>query len=188
MKITPIDHGLDLQASDLVRGEGLHISTVYNDLYQHLEPKRFPKGGTPNPVSMAMGTAWEKHLEYLLAKNGVSASRPKEFRTEEGIYFSPDLILFNGHARVGEIKLTSMSARDLPTEPTTVLPGKVNKWLTQMMAYALKLGVGHARLYGLFLHEPYNPQLRAFDIEFTDRELQENWSMLMNHARARKML
>lgn len=188
MKITPVEHGLDLQASDLVRSLGLHVSDIYTALYQHLEPKRFPVDGKPNSVLMAMGTAWEKHLEYLLEKNGVNASRPKEFLSEEGVAFSPDLLVFNGHARVGEIKLSSMSARDLPTEPTTMFPQKCNKWLTQLMAYALQLGVGHGRLYALFLHNPHDPQFRVFDFEFTDRELKENWDMLMNFARARKML
>lgn len=188
MKIIPVDHGLDLQASDLVRSPGLHVSDIYTGLYQCLEPKRYRKDSQPNPVLMAMGTAWEKHLEYLLLKNGINASRPAEFRSEEGIYFSPDLIIFNGETRIGEIKLTSMSARDMPTEPTTCFPGKMSKYLTQIMSYALKLGVEHARLYVLFLHQPHDPQFRCYDIEFTDQELRDNWSMMMNFARSKGML
>jgi hypothetical protein len=188
MRVTPIPHGLDLLKSELVRGEGVHASGIYNDLYKSLEPGRFKEGEGPNPVLMMLGTAFEKHFEYLLRLNGVDAKRPREFISPEGIYYSPDLLIFNGEARVGEMKLTSMGLKECPKEETNWLPQKFDKYLTQMKFYAIHQGLSHARLYVCSIRQPWNPELMAFDIEFTDRELQENHQMLVNHAKLRGML
>lgn len=185
MIVTPVELDIDLLASDLVRSPGVHASDIYGDLYKHLDPKRYDYGdGPPNAVLMALGTAWEKHLEYLLTKNGlVHVERPEEFMSPEGIAYSPDLIFFNGVTRLGEIKYTSMSADDMPTEPTNVLPSKLDKYLTQMKLYAFWLGLHDGWLCILFNHKPWAPEIRVFDLEWNDRELEENHAMLMNHAR-----
>lgn len=136
MIVTPVlDHGIDFLASDLVRSPGLHASEVYGDLFKQLEPKRYDirdkVTGEPldwNPVLLAIGTAWEKHFEYLLAKAGIVVERPDEFMSEDGIAFSPDLIQFNGVTRIWEIKYTSMSTKDLPVVETNCLPPKFDKY------------------------------------------------------------
>lgn len=187
MRVTPVlDHGIDFSASDLARSGGLHASDVYGDLYKHLEPKRYDFGeGPPNALLMALGTAWEKHFEYLLAKSGYVTERPGEFFSPppESIAFSPDLLQFNGVTRLWEIKYTSMSAKDLPTEETNSLPPKFNKYDCQMKLYAYWLGLYHGCLAVVLNHEPWNPQFRMFHLEWNDRELQENHAMCMNHAR-----
>src|SRR5262245_48994017 len=110
MIATPDPKELDFLVSDLERSPGIHASDIYGDLFEFLDPKRYKFEGPPNPLLLALGTAWEKHLEYLLERNGINAYRPGEVMSLDGIPFSPDLIIFNGHTRVGEIKLTSMSA------------------------------------------------------------------------------
>ncbi len=184
MIITPIPHSLDLLKSDLVRSPGLHASTIFGDLYKELDPKRYDYGDEPaNPLLLALGTAWEKHLEYLLEANGVVVERPTEFMSPEGIAYSPDLIFFNGVTRVGEIKYTSMSAKDMPTEPTNNLPPKLDKYLHQMGLYAYWLGVSNGWLAILFNHQPWMPELRVFDIHWTERELRDYHTMTINHAK-----
>ncbi len=67
MIVTPVQHGLDMLASDLVRSPGLHASDIYGGLAKALYPKRYDYGDKPpNPLLLALGTAWEKHFEYLL--------------------------------------------------------------------------------------------------------------------------
>ncbi len=187
MIVTPVlDHGIDFLASDLVRSPGLHASDIYGDLYKHLEPSRYDYGDEPpNPVLMALGTAWEKHFEYLLHKAGYKTERPGEMFSPppESVAFSPDLLQFNGVTRVWEIKLTSMSIKDWPEEPTNGLPPKANKYQTQMMLYAHWLGIRHGVLAVVLLYKPFDPQFRMFNLEWSDRELQENHAMVMNHAR-----
>lgn len=186
MIVTPVlDHGIDFLASDLVRSPGLHASDIYGDLFKHLEPKRYDFGdGPPNPLLMALGTAWEKHFEYLLAKSGIVVERPGEFMAPppDNCAFSPDIIQFNGVTRLWEIKYTSMSEKDVPTKPTNHLPPKFNKYDCQMKLYAYWLGLSHGCLAVVLNHKPWDPQFRMLHLEWNERELEENYRMCRNHA------
>lgn len=187
MRITPIPHGLDVSLSNLVRSGGLHMSDIYGDLYRDIEPKRYARGGASNPMSMALGSAWENHLEFLLEKNGVKVFRPGELFTPEGIAYSPDGILEDDE-RLAEYKFGSMSTKDWPDEPCSSLPPRFNKWLCQIKAYLYHLEMSRARLYFMSVYRPFDPDFRVLDIEFTARELAENWQMLHNHALHKGML
>ena len=190
MKITPVDApDVDLLKSDLVRSPGVHMSEIYSSLYAELEPKRYGSGEPPNPLLLAMGTAWELHFERLLmasAPPGVSISRPAEFMNEDGIAFSPDLLISNGDLRVGEMKLTFQSSAEDISAP------KFSKWIVQMQAYCHGMETPHARLYVLFVNGDYKtqrwPQLKIWDFTFTARELHDNYQMLLNHAKRRGLL
>ena len=189
MKITPNTESIDLLKSDLVRSPGLHMSECYGSLYAELEPKRY--GGTtpPNPLLLALGTAWEKHFEQLLissAPPGVNISRPVEFMNADGIAFSPDLLISNGELRVGEMKLTFQSSAEDISAP------KFSKWIVQMQAYCHGMETPHARLYVLFVNGDYKtqrwPQLKIWDFTFSERELRDNYTLLLNHAKRRGLL
>lgn len=181
MKIVPVDHDLDLAVSQLPRSPGLHISDVYNSLYQKLEPKRFT-GDTPDPLRLELGLALEQILEEGLKHR--LAERPGEFITTlagRPVAYSPDLFLFNHLFRIGEIKLTYMSNRQGITHP------KFDKWFTQMKAYCHATETPYARLYACFVNgdyrPPFQPSLKAWDIEFTKRELMDEWMMLAQHVK-----
>lgn len=188
MKIVPVAHGLDLLASDLVRSPGLHMSHIYESLFKQLEPKRYAGEYKPSPVMTAVGTAWEKHLEFLLTKAGVKVFRPGELVTPSGIAYSPDSIIDNN--RLAEYKVAWwMSSTDMPRKPASSFPPKFDKYVCQMESYNFNLEMNLARLYVLFIQgRGKDPELLVYDIEFTARELQTNWSMMMNHARQRKLL
>lgn len=188
MIVTPTSKNLDFLASDLQRSPGVHASDIYGDLYAFLEPKRYAHDSPPNPLLLALGTAWEKHLEYLLEKNGVRATRPGELISPEGIAYSPDLIIFNSVTRCGEIKMTSMSAKEWPGEETDTLPQKAEKYLCQLKLYCYWLELQHGWLGVLLNYQPWDPQFRAYDLTFTPRELQENYLTCMNHAKHRGLL
>jgi hypothetical protein len=198
VKVVPVKHGLeDLVGKNppgYVRGVGLHMSEIYNDLYQDLEPKRYQRGTSPDMLRMEAGLALEAILEEGLKKR-LCGERPGEFTDEDtGIIFSPDLVVFNGSTRVGEMKLTWLSSREMPRTPSNNLPPKFSKYTTQMMAYCRCLDTPYARLIGFFINGSYDrkrglaPELLAWDIEFTSRELDENWKMLINHAKRKGML
>jgi len=187
MIVTPIPVTIDLLKSDLVRSPGLHASDIYGPLFAELD-KRYAYDGPPNPLLLALGTAWEKHFEYLLIANGIKVERPEEFMSPEGIAYSPDLIIWNGIARLGEIKYTSMSAKDFPTEVSNGFPPKADKWTCQMMLYAHWLGIDVGWLAAIFNAKPWDPDLRLFDITWTQRELTDNHTMCMNYARHKGLL
>ena len=192
MKLTEIDHGLDLAkpSAGYVRSPGLHMSDIYNDLYRELNPARYDKrdkDGNPLPFDSTraeFGTAFEEVLEDAMSGRLLGA-RPGEERTPEGIIYSPDHYLFNGQFRLGEFKATWMSSRYGLHDP------RFDKWFTQMKSYCHNIETPYARLYSFFVNGDYTthqPQLRAWDIEFSGRELRDNWDMMMRHARKRGML
>lgn len=186
MKYRSVDHELErpLVPPSEGRSLGLHVSDIYNDLYQQIDPKRFNPDRPPNPYKLALGLAWEQYLEQALVRAGVNAERPGEF-LYKGLSFSPDLFVVNGHDRIGEIKLTWMVEVDDLEDP------KFDKWLTQIKAYCYATGIPRAVLYVYFVNGRGRfgePSLRAFELEFTARELEENWRTLTNHARRRNML
>lgn len=202
MQIVPIEHGFAelLGHSFGSRTPGLHISQIYGGLYEELEPTRFVKGSIPDPLRLEAGLAFESILEEGL-KQRLCGGRPGEIVSEEGIICSPDLIVFNGSTRVGEIKLTWMSSREVPREACNSFPPKFSKYFCQMLSYCHVLEVSEAQLIGFFINGKYEfikqrdgssipsgPELLAWNITFTAREIRENWTMLMNYARQRKLL
>lgn len=193
MKVIPTVLELDLTFNKSERTPGLHMSDIYGSLYKKLEPNRYGRGDIDKATKdayMVVGLSLEEMLEEglraRLAESG--GGRPGEFVTTEGIIYSPDLIIFNSHTRLGEIKLTWMSSREVPREPANGFPPKFDKYFTQMMAYCYHLETSHARLIACFVNGDYDkrkgmkPELLAWDLEFTSRELKENWAMLKNHA------
>ena len=171
------------------------MSAIYNDYYQDQEPERFVKGTEPSPVLMGLGLSLEVALEGALKER--MFERPGEFTTPEGIAFSPDLIGFNGSAILGEMKLTWMSSREMPREPGyRSFPPKFDKWMTQMKCYGHHLEMPNQRLYALFVngaypgrdYSKYRPELLAWDIEFSLREMKEEWQRMLAHAKFKRMI
>ena len=190
MIITPVPLGNELLYPQTKgRSVGLHASDIYGALYQELEPKRF-KGGSPDPLRIILGLALERALAEVLAEVW-GWQRPDEFKTVEGIAFSPDGLLYrdDGDLVVGETKLTWKGSRDVPRESATSFPSGFDHYMTQVMFYADSLGTPHARLLVYFVNGTGRaPELLAWDIEFTARELQENRSMLLNFGKSKGML
>ena len=96
--------------------------------------------------------------------------------------------MFNGVFRLGEFKLTWMSL----SRSKGLRDPKFDKWFCQMKAYCYHLGTQHARLYAFFVCGDYTDMSPQFpppwDIEFTQKELQEEWNTLLRHARKKGML
>jgi|AP59_1055472.scaffolds.fasta_scaffold133050_1 hypothetical protein len=167
------------------------MSDIYGSLYKALEPKRYNQrlAESTRDAYQAAGLSFEEMLEEGLRNR--LASKPGELVSEEGIICTPDLVVFNGETRVGEIKLTWMSSREVPRDVANSFPPKFDKYFTQIMAYCHVLETPHARLLAFFVNGDYKPpvpELLAWDIEFSRQELDENWSMLLNHAKAEGML
>lgn len=122
--------------------------------------------------------------------------RPKKLRKSGcgcvcggGVYYNVDLIIENGHTRVGEIKLNSMSAKGAPWELGETYSGfdkKFDKYFTQLKNYCFHVGTCYGRLYMFSMREMVNfnePKIfRAWDIEFTEHELFEEWAWVRAHG------
>lgn len=190
------------------RTPGVHMSDLYNSLYQDIEPKRYDKSRPMDPLRIIAGLALERAFERtLIHELGplLGGERPGEFETEDGLPFTPDLIIVEPQVgfRLGEIKCTWMSARDCPIspaqadqweldkkfvswdgkDPDVTFPPKFDKYFTQMKVYCYHIGIVHARLFIFFVngcYAPPKPILLSWDFEFTPRELHEEWIMVKN--------
>lgn len=214
MNLTYFPHDLKLNtnAEGYVRTPGLHMSDIYGSLYKELMPERYDKEGGPDEIAMEYGSAFEEELEESIAnsfrrRTTGGSDRPGEFAalsngrvvpvgTPKSIIFSPDHFFYNGVTRLGEFKSTRMTiAKGLHEK-------KFDKWFCQMMAYGKPLKMPQQRLYALFINGtgkweehkvpgigllPPGPLLLAWDVIFAQRELDNNWSMLMRHATKKGM-
>lgn len=201
MIVTPFDHGLNIAPEDTKRSKGVHMSSLYGDLYSDLEPDRFVRGTKPAPALLAVGLALEQYTERLLLAADIDAHRPPEFRTpdEYGIAFSPDLLISNGILKGGEIKATFMSARDWPTEVSRYLPEKADRYVTQCKSYGHNLEIPDWVLYVWFLKGKWEKKLpngedsplsdfRAYHLTFTAKEMRDEYSMLIRHGKRKGLL
>lgn len=188
MKVKPIELTFDLAMSDPNRSKGLHVSEIYGSYYQETEPGRYRKDGKPPDLLMAIGLAVEQYLEKVLVANGMLCERPGELRSPEGIYFSPDLVMLPTADRLGEIKYTLMSSKVGPTHK------KFAKYLTQGKIYCYWTGIPRIRYFVLHgmgdwnRRKPPMPVLNVWDVDFTARELRDEYKLLMNHARTTGLL
>jgi hypothetical protein len=202
MIITEIDFDLDLEAATGVplapqgpRTAGLHASDIYGGLASKLDPERFPADSKPPVISMAIGLAWEQWLERTLIGMGEAVARPPEQVVLLGktpCYYSPDLIVVNGKTRIGEIKTTRLSSKSGIEGP------KMDKYHAQAMLYCHWSEIPYARFYVLFLHGSYGfmkkkslpggqsegvPEFRVYDVEYSQRELNDNHDTHFQFAR-----
>lgn len=189
-----------LGQSDAPRSrDRLHLSDIYKDLMQGLQPKRF-RGGPMNMAKVETGLVMENMLERGLAEKFATV-RPGELVSDEGIYMSPDGV--NPTFGCGEeYKCTWASSRirDNGTTPYTDEYGMPNvkymHWFFQMKGYAKWLQTDSFLMRVLHVNGDYEripgvglqPQFLTHRVWFSQDEIEDNWSMLMRHARTRKMM
>lgn len=224
MLITSIHHGLDPSHSYGVRGDGRHMSDLYGAYYEQLEPGRYGKSKDQSPPRerWGIGMAFEEMLEEGLAARVFNTNdkeeviRPGELETHHtaqckrseskrtygcgcwcggGVLYNPDLFIFNGLTRVGEIKLNSMSAKGVPWklgETYTGFDAKFDKFTCQMKLYCYHAKTPYGRLYSFSVREMvyFNEPgiFRAWDVDFLQHELDEEWSMMLHFGRQEKLL
>lgn len=157
----------------------LHVSDIYTDLEKSLFAKDSSADMT-NPLWAEFGFLWESVLSRALAEH--CSERPGEVELD-GIVGSPD-----GYdpdtGVVDEYKSTWKSIRNAH-------PENVWKWMVQVKAYCKMLGANVVRFHVLYINGDYKgsgPLYRSYLFSFTDQEIDENWSMLVNHAKMKGWL
>jgi hypothetical protein len=132
-------------------------------------------------VRMAIGMAWEQwYLPKLIEKY-----QPGELECE-GIFLtidgeSRDLVLADEDC-VHEVKTTSKS---INTTGHIAEPNPKNwMWLMQCKAYCKARGVRFIYLHILYLYgdysRPFKPKLHVWRIEFTQQEIDQAWSLILD--------
>ncbi len=182
------------------RSEGLHLSTIYGDFMSQIQPKRFDRSKPLNPQVLEPGLVFENMLERGLAEKFATV-RPGELVSPEGIIMSPDGV--NPTLMAGEeYKFTRMSSRPMKgaatpyTDEYGMPRDKFVHWFIQMKGYAKWLQTNRFLLRVLHINgewdrrtpNGFSPQFHSHVIHFSNQEIDENWAMLVNHARNRGML
>lgn len=155
------------------RTPGLHLTDVLSFLEQRLDAAL---GRGRRPVrdrdawehAAAVGFMWE---DWVLARSPCDLI---QFETEmDGVLLSPDG-LDTASGTLWECKFTWKSIARSPPDGNW-------RWMAQVMAYCLALRAQRALLAALYVcgdYRPPAPQMVFLDLEFTQRELLENWRMV----------
>ena len=194
MIVTPIDAeplypGRILSQADeegLTRSPGLHLSQIYRDIEQTIKPKDEWCSQEELAFFAAGGFLWERVFSLAHAEAVASGDliRPGEFELD-GIIGSPDMIRVSDWT-LQETKMTWRSVRKFES-----LERYFWAWLVQVKGYSKMIGTNTAEIHAFFVAGDWRPPIpcvKSVRLEFSDRELHENWSMLVNHSRRRGWL
>lgn len=164
------------------RSPGLHGSDLIKHVLMHWDPKRFGGEVTEETrQAWLVGFAFEEMVGAALAR---IASRGSKDITQleiekEGVYWTIDCFDFSTW-RVREYKSTEMSSK------WPLNNYRFWHWVIQVKAYCYVADTKEAELYALFMRGDYKEKrkdLKGWLLRFSERELEENWVMLMNAKR-----
>lgn len=142
-------------------------------------------------LRMSIGLAWE---QWYISQIAEISGQPGEMHVD-GIYMTPDgesidvLLTPSGPQHIitcHEVKATYKS-----TKTVGDLTGQW-MWLAQTKGYCMGMGTRIAYLHVLFLcgdyKYPITPQLHRWRIEYTQEELEENWTLMQDYLRHRRFM
>lgn len=168
------------EGADPIRTQGVHLTDIIRDIMESSGMSKTISGASwgRDQLNMAaeIGFLWEDVLEMALKER--LPCRIGEIEVD-GITMSPDGIEeYEGEAILSEYKLVWSSSNRNPADNW--------KWMAQTKGYCYGLGLRRVRMYNLYLNGDWRgtgPKPKGFLIDFTDLEIQENWEMIVGHAR-----
>jgi hypothetical protein len=197
--ITPAKVTIKLPSPDVPRGVGVHASGIIRNIAVEMGILKADQAEEVNLVDtrvitdevaiirMAIGLAWEEwYIKNILYHEGV-VKHPGEMKLD-GVHMTPDgesVDTIKGKTAlvIHEVKATYKSTNTV---------GDVTKewmWLTQIKCYCKGAKTRYGKLHTLFLcgdyKFPIRPIPRAWDIEFTQKEIDDNWSLMTDYRDAR---
>lgn len=187
MNVVKFDPGPLVLADDPDRPKGLHVSHIIHDLCVTVDPKRYGGDEGLPWLKITAGLALEQQIEKVLSVAIPGGFRPGPIK-KDGIWMSPDAVAMDPW-RIREFKLTWYSLKTKPCpEHDVYWP-----WRVQMMAYCIGIESQIAELWPFHVNGDYpvgapSPKLEPMVITFSEQELVENWTMLVNQAKYRGWL
>lgn len=156
---------------------GVHVSSLIGSIEEQLRMRSsepFPDGY----LFAIAGIAWEGWVRSRLGEEEQGYIWQLEAETD-GITGTLDALDVRDpeNLEVIECKLNWMSPnKDMSS---------VWKYQCQIKAYCYMVGATTARMY--IYHVQFPPVIRVLRFGFSERELDDNWTMLVNAARAKEM-
>lgn len=192
MNETDITVQYPFQFKSVDRPAGVHLSDIIKALTKELFPKDWYDESKLGAAEFARvrlqweaGLMWEDALALGLGTRYAPRWEPKQ--TAEGIWLSPDGVQIDqdrGYNVIHEYKYTSMKSDKSPKG--------VIRWLWQVKAYCLHFAAMEAVFHVFYARgnyqPPFMPEYKVWRCEFTPQELIDNWTMLVNFARAKGMI
>ncbi len=186
------------------RSAGLHLSQITGDILLTLDPEKYRTKEGPDEgkwMNFLTGLIFERALELAWLDKEFEGNfrpgliRPGEFKLD-GVIGTPDAFDTDYHVlgevgRPEEYKCTKNSCRQDVTDR------KFWMYWVQLKAYAKMMGVHSGALWILFINGNYSrddsdPEagyvIKGWEDTWTDLELDENWNMILRHARKRGWL
>jgi hypothetical protein len=181
VEIPVVINSVDYAHETHTRSAGLHVSTVISSFER--ENMGIFKGEGMDAQALEeyrmLGFLFERVLYDIIFKDE-NIQRLGEFE-HDGLILTPDAINL-GRGRGVESKATFRSMKNDVLDMT----GEFATWWMQMMAYAKALGINLWDLWVLFIRGDYGkngrPQMRHWEIEFEQWEVDLNWRRIKNHA------
>lgn len=170
------------------RSPGLHLGQILAELNRIRGTEYNNTDVQSRQCYFAMGFLWERLIAMLfrdieLKRRAGTLIRPDE-QFRDGIAMSPDAVDLSDYA-LEEYKATYLSSLNPIDSP------KFWTWIVQMKAYSFAIGARTARLRVWFIAGDWKgsgPQVKAWQFQFDDRELEENWIMIVNTAKSKGWL
>jgi hypothetical protein len=174
------------------RSAGLHLSQIYQDIQQTLDPSDNSLTQEELEAYRAGGFIWEHVFSLGFAQSLINGTlvRPGEWMCEE-IIGTPDLVRVDesGMMTVIDTKFTWKSAAKFDKY------GSIEEhfwtWIVQVACYCRMMHTNVAELYVFFVNGDYRPPrpcIKAMRLEFSDVELAEYWNLIKTHARRKGWL
>lgn len=177
------------------RAPGLHLSSIIKML-MYEKDKKFAPDSPMNMMAIDAGYTWEEIVSHALARRHrntgiVPGFRPEPFELD-GVWMSPDWVNPTSDFPLEEWKSTKTSSNTNPLERQWY-------WMPQVMGYAYglwrtkQMEVPKALLRVWYIMGAWDfdktndltllRDYHEFEVEWSQRELEDNWRMLLQAAR-----
>jgi hypothetical protein len=199
VKELPRERALTILASsqsEHVRSPGVHVTDLVKLVMAGIDPAKAKEDYDPTDSQnwQAMGLLWEEVLTNLYAarnlhpgvQNYTYLGRTGEVQMA-GVVGSPDGFGMDPDGLCGvESKLTWKSRRGFSLDAP-----KFIAWKFQILAYGHMAGLTRYYLPVFWVNGTYDryvPELVEYKVDFTQRECEENWTMLVNTGKRHGLL
>lgn len=206
------DPDLTLSKTGEDRSPGLHLSDIIKTM-QYEREKRFNPDSPMDMMMLEQGHTWEELVAHALQRRWIGAHpdypgyRPHEIILD-GVAMSPDWVQpkgFHSTLKPGATDFVVEEWKATKTSQNKVLEDHQWYWLVQLKSYMHALGkqrgapVTRGRFRVWYINGDYSWDAKGsdltllrgyvrYDVEFTPRELEENWRAIIAQARRHGLL
>ena len=186
------DSAVFFQARQQERTPGLHLSDILKRIMVERDPERF--SSPLELMRLEVGFTWEQIIETALANRLPNLTRIGEIESD-GILMTPDALDPNGghNGVLEEWKATWKTASDKQNEK---IFEDAWYWFMQAKAYARRVGTRRIRVRVFYINGDYGkgqykdgkrppllPQVWRYEVECTQRELDDNWRSILSYQK-----